>query len=104
MKRAPQDLGPEGRKFWKKTLSEYEISAAHDFSKLADAARCRDTIERCVKILEKDGPIFTDKNGLPRRHPAQKVLLECQAMFLRACREIGLDLISDENQRPPRQY
>ena len=101
MKQAPKDVGPAGKKFWKATLNEYQLSEEHDLCKLADACRSRDVIERCVSILNAEGPIIIDKHGNPKRHPAQKIMIDSQAMFLRCIREIGLDIIED---RPPRQY
>ena len=103
MRRPPKHLGEHGKKFWLRTLKEYRFSDEHEFQRLADAARTRDTVQECIETLDKEGIIFLDRWKKPRQHVAVKIMHDAQALFCRIVRELGLDL-SDEESRPPRRY
>ena len=103
MKQAPKHLGEAGKIFWKKTLREYKFEDTHEYERLADACVTRDTVAECIKKIEIEGLTILDRFGQEKPHVAVKIMHDAQALFLRIVRELGLNL-TDEEQRPPRQY
>lgn len=100
----PGALKAAGRKFWKKVLSEYVLSDAHDLQRLAMAAGCLDEIAGAEVVLKTDGYFTLDRYGGRRESPAAKSVRENKIIFCRIIRELGLDLEETEASRPRRQY
>lgn len=96
--KVPLGLKTPGKKFWKKVLSEYELSEAHDLERLRHACTCLDEIDEFQKIIQNEGRMINN-----REHPASKALREYKVLFSRILREIGLDLAVSES-RIPRKY
>jgi len=102
----PKHLKTDGRKFYKKVLSDDfdDLTAAHDLERLALAGECLDRIAEARRQIETDGPFFTDRWGQPKEHPAQKCVRDNAVLFARLVREMCLDIEQPEDSRPPRQY
>lgn len=104
MKRAPTYLGENGRKFWNKTLKDFDLVDAHDLQRLEHGCHCLDRITEARAEIEKEGAYFVDRFGQPKEHPSQKVERDNKILFCRIIRELGLDLETPPDPRPPRQY
>jgi phage terminase small subunit len=102
--RPPGALKAAAKKFWKKVLSEYVLSDAHDLQRLALAAGCLDEIAGAEIILRAEGYFTLDRYGGRRENPAAKSVRENKIIFCRIIRELGLDLEGAKESRPTRQY
>lgn len=103
MKRAPQNLSKESRKFWKEILKIYELQPHHE-KNLEAACRCWDRVLEARLRVETEGAYFKDRFGQVKAHPALEIEAKNKNLFMRLIRELGLDLQSPEDSRPPRQY
>lgn len=101
--RVPGGLDPSGKRFWKKVLSEYEITEAHDKERLGLACKCLDEISSCEKIVIREGQFFLDRFSQSKEHPASKAIRDNKVLFCRIIRELCLDLVIPD-ARPPRQH
>jgi len=101
---APKNLGKTGRAFWKKVMSEYVLTEAHDLERLRQACKCLDDIAQAEERVKKDGPFHTDRYGGLKEHPGARVIRENRALFLRFIRELRLDLTTGPESRPPSNY
>lgn len=104
IKRAPSGLKKPGKKFWKKVLSEYELTETHDLERLNQAAGCLDVIDESEKDIEAEGFFILDRFKQKREHPGLKVIRDNKTLFCRIIRDLCLDLDNPEDSRPPRSY
>ena len=103
MKQAPRNLSQESRKFWNEILKIYELQPHH--AKILEAAcRCWDRILEARLTVEKESPYFKDRFGQVKAHPALEIESKNKNLFMRLVRELGFDLQSPSDSRPPRQY
>jgi phage terminase small subunit len=101
--KVPNGLQAHGKKFFKKTLGEYELSAGYDIERLYMVCRCLDEIADAEKVVLNEGRFIEDRFKQKREHPAAKSIRENKIIFCRIIRELGLDLEGTED-RPRRQY
>lgn len=71
---APKDLKAVGKRFWRKVLSEYELTDAHDRERLAMAAKCLDDLSEIEARVESDGRFVLNRYGTPVEHPGCKMI------------------------------
>jgi len=76
----------------------------HDFLRLRTACEAWDRLQEARRRLAKDGAYVEDRFDQLRAHPAVQVEKDARIGFLRALREMGLDVLEDttEAARPPR--
>lgn len=87
---------------WTKAVkAKYELCEHHELL-LELAARCWDRTEGCRRIVERDGPTFTDRFGTPHMRPEAILEQRGRLDFAKLCRELGLDLAGDDDA--PRPY
>lgn len=104
MIKTPSDLEKSGRQFWKKVTSEYVLTEAHDLERLKMACRCLDEIAEAEQEVKINGMFVTNRYGNRVEHPAVKSMRDNRTLFCRIIRELGLDLETGPESRPPRQY
>jgi hypothetical protein len=104
MIKTPDGLKSKGAAFWKKVLSEYELSEAHDLSRLEMAAKCLDDLAEAEKRVEADGMFTTNRYGATVEHVGCKTIRDNRLLFVKIIRELALDIIAPGDSRPPRQY
>lgn len=102
IKPCPSDLGKAGRKFWRKVLQQFTLEDEHDLERLHVAATCLDFISKYRQVLEEEGQFFLDRYNQPKEHPAAEGIRKNQICYLRAIRELGLDLDTSDTRPPPR--
>jgi P27 family predicted phage terminase small subunit len=95
----PRHLRSETRR-WFREISERYLLESHHSRLLLLAAECWDRSREARDILLKDGLVSTNKYGEARPHPAVLIEKDSRSQFMRAIRELGLD-IADEPARPP---
>lgn len=65
----PADLSARGRKFWRTTAANYELSDV-ETELLIECARLLDECESLRNAVKTDGVTVTGSAGQPRVHPA----------------------------------
>ena len=58
-------------------------------------------LDAARKVLDAEGVTYTDRFGAPRARPEVGIERDSRLAFLRALRELGLDLEAPEAPRPP---
>jgi phage terminase small subunit len=102
--KVPVGLQKRGRWFWNHATDERDFTDAHDIERLSMACKTLDEISADEATLKAEGRFTADRWGRAIPHPAVKTLGENRILFLRIVRELGLDLVTAEDPRPPRQY
>lgn len=97
-------LGKVGSKFRRDVLKEFRFDGTHDYHRLDLASHCRDRIEQCRKVIDKEGPFILDRFQVQKEHPAIKVEREQKIVFCRIIRELNLDIQEPADSRPPKLY
>ena len=69
LKPAPRTLIPEGRKWWKKILSEYQIDDEVGLLLLQTALESFSSMRKCQEQVKKDGMTLEDRFGQKKPHP-----------------------------------
>lgn len=99
-----EKLGKAGRRFWRRIHKQFVFEEEQDLERLLQASKCLDSIAEGEKTVENQGHFVQDRFGQLREHPGLKVVRDFRTLFLRACRELNLDLERVEDPRVPRQY
>jgi phage terminase small subunit len=102
--RPPGGLKAPGKTFWKKVLSEYNLSDAHALKQLELASGCLDQIKEAEAVLKSDGLFTLNRYSVRVENPAAESARKNKVIFCRIIRELGLDLDGNEGSRPRRQY
>jgi hypothetical protein len=67
--RPPVGLGPRGRRFWRSTIADYELTEG-ELEVLAEAARTLDDLDRLAAAIAEHGAMTTGSQGQPVVNPA----------------------------------
>jgi phage terminase small subunit len=89
--KAPKHLSKQSRELWRKIVNAYDLSPEGE-SILEVALVNLDLAERARRELEHS---IVTIDG--RRHPATDVLKAAHSMYLRAMRQLGVDLSAVNN-------
>ena len=103
MKKAPKNLSPAARSWWRRLVLEYSINDPAGELLLEQALRCFDRSEQARQVLDHDGVTTLDARGRPKIHPAAAVERDSRAGMLASLRALNLDLepLRDAPGRPP---
>jgi len=99
----PKHLSSESRALWTATVADYELEPRHEKTLLV-ALEALDRLREAQQAIEADGPYPHDRFGQPRAHPALATERDSRVAYLRAMREIGLDLSEPATSRPPTRW
>ncbi len=97
--KAPNGLSEASKRLWGHVLSTYELDE-HHLRVLTVALEAWDRKEEARRTLKKEGLVFHDRFGAPRKHPAVSIEENARLAFLRCMRELDLD---GEPEPTPRQ-
>lgn len=86
----PRHLEASTRKWWTHVAQNYEL-AEHHFRILALACQAWDRAEEARQRLEKDGTIYIDRFGAPRKHPSVSVEEQARLAFARLIAQLDLE-------------
>ncbi len=101
---APGFLRPATRRWFNEVCENYELYP-HHLRILTIAGQAWDRLTMAREALKKDGLFTKDRYGTVKQHPGVKVELDNMMLFIKAVRELGLDLEHNtETKRPPRLY
>jgi len=98
----PAGLSAEARKLWSDVLEEFELPA-HAAKTLHVACQTLDRLREAQAAIAADGIILDGRQG-PRPHPGIAIERDSRTAFLRAMREIGLDIAEPATLRPPTRF
>ena len=102
--KAPENLKEAGKAFWEKVHGDFILEHGHDLTRLEQACACLDTISDAEAVVREQGLFQTDRYGQVKPHCALNVIRDNRILFLRAVRELGLDLIEAPDSRLPGRY
>ena len=89
--RAPQHLRLDTRRWWRHCGAEWPLEA-HHIKLLTIAAESWDRLTMAREIIDRDGMTFLDRLGHPRPRPEIAIERDCRISFMRAIRELDLDI------------
>lgn len=95
---APRHLSPEAKRLWRETTRNYTLEARHEAILLV-ALEAFDRMREAQAAVKADGAYVEGRFGM-KAHPALAVERDSRLAFLRATRELGLDLETPAS-RPP---
>lgn len=87
--RSPAGLGPRGRKFWRETVSKYELSGP-EFELLAETCRVLDRIAELDALVAEQGAMVPGSAGQPVLHPAISEARQQRLVLSRLVRQLAL--------------
>lgn len=88
---APSHLSAEMRAFWSATLTEHMIDP-HRLGTLQCVCESWDRMQQARRELGKSGLSYTDEKGMIRSRPEVAVERDSRVGYLRALRELRLDI------------
>jgi P27 family predicted phage terminase small subunit len=98
--RAPGHLSTESRDLWRRIVADYELER-HHLAILERACEALDRLRECQAAIAREGITVEGRFG-PRPHPAAPIEAQSRIAFLRAVRELGLDLEAPISRPPTR--
>jgi phage terminase small subunit len=103
MKGTPKHLSRQSRAWWAEIAEHYDLEA-HQYRLLTSAAEAFDRATQARESVDADGLMVADRFGQQRPHPLLAVERDCRVGFLRALRELALEVDGPAAApaRPPR--
>ena len=86
----PPDLAASGRILWIRISSDFKFEDSASLALLAEGCRAADLLEAARAQLASSGPVFRDRWGQPKTHPAAAVARDSRAGLLACLRAIGV--------------
>jgi P27 family predicted phage terminase small subunit len=87
----PTHLSAASRAWWTSVVADWSGLEEHHVRLLTLAAEALDRGDAARRTIAKEGAIYRDRFGAPRRHPAAAIAAEGAATFARLVRQLGLD-------------
>ena len=100
MKKAFAALKPPTKKWVKSTQDKWELDTHHD-RLLILAAQAWDRAVEASGIVNSEGSVIIDRFEQRKIHPAVEIERQSMITFSRLLRELGLDLETAIESRPP---
>ena len=99
---APGHLTAESKDIWASVLADYELEKRHE-AVLLTALEAFDRMREAQEAVRRDGAYIDGRFGM-KAHPALAIERDSRTAFLRAQRELGLDLEATAAARPPTRW
>ena len=96
----PTHLRAETKDWWSEVVSAYELEP-HHHRLLRLACEAWDRCQQARAAIAKHGMVYEDRFGSPRLRPEVGVERDSRAAFARLLRELGLDVMDPDDNRPP---
>ena len=88
--RPPAHLSPDAKRWWRLVLERYELEDQH-LRLLQLAAEAWDRAAQARQLLKREGLVYRDEQGRPRKHPAVSIEEHARLSFVRCLRELDLE-------------
>jgi P27 family predicted phage terminase small subunit len=100
---APAHLSKEAQRWWKKLVTEYEVTDQAGLLLMQTALEAFDRMREAQEALKTDGAVMTDRFGQRKQHPAVITERDSRSQMLAALRQLNLDVDPDWDGggRPP---
>lgn len=98
----PRGLSAESRRFWRAIVAEYEVGP-HHLALLRIACASLDRLRQCEEAIAAEGVTITGRFGR-RAHPLLATEAAARIGFMRAVREMGIDLADPAISKPPSRW
>lgn len=99
---APRRLSAEARRLWRETVRDYALESRH-LTILSVALEAFDRMREAQAAVTRDGAYIEGRFGM-KAHPGLAIERDSRLAFLRAQRELGLDLEEPPSARPPTRW
>jgi len=99
---APKGLSGESSRLWRAVVEGFDLPP-HALMTLHVAAQALDRLRQAQRVIEADGIVVAGRQG-PKPHPAIRIEEQARIAYLRAIRELGLDLEEPAASRPPTRW
>ena len=94
---APKHLRPETREWWEQLAPSLK---EHQRRMLTLAGESWDLNQAANIVLNKKGMTYRDRFGQPKSRPETAIARDAKIAFLRALRELALDVLPPGESRP----
>ncbi|MGD9890307.1 MAG: P27 family phage terminase small subunit [Dehalococcoidia bacterium] len=99
--RPPRHLSVATRKWWAQIVADYVLES-HHLKILTLAAEAWDRGQTAREVLDREGLTFIDRFGQPKARPEVAIARDSATVYLRALRELDLDVEPPADAtRPP---
>ena len=88
--RAPSHLSAESKTWWRSAVRAYHLED-HHLKLLRLACEAWDRANAARLAIKREGMIYTDRFGAPRKHPAVGIEEQARLAFARLVRELDLE-------------
>jgi P27 family predicted phage terminase small subunit len=89
--KAPRHLSAASRRWYRQVADEFVLEA-HHLKVLQAAAEAWDRMQQAQREIAVRGLLIEDRFGVPKANPAVNIERDARTAFLRAVRELDLDL------------
>ena len=97
--KAPRHLQPATKRWFNRVTADWTLEE-HHIKLLIIAAETWDRLTQAREVIAEKGLTFQDRFGTPRARPEVAIERDSRTAFMRAVRELDLDL--DEPTQPGR--
>lgn len=87
----PTQLSPAARKLWRSVTEQWALDD-YGYAILTEALEAYDLKVKAQESVEKDGVLVPGASGGLVANPAVRVVRDARAAYLKALRQLGLDL------------
>ena len=98
--KAPTHLMPKTRQWFTDVVKAYELEE-HHCRLLTVAGEEWDAMTKARGITDRLGLTFNDRFGQPKARPEVAIARDARIGFMRALRELALDVSAPDSARPP---
>jgi P27 family predicted phage terminase small subunit len=92
LKPAPKGLSTEASSWWKRLMTEYEISDEAGLLLLQTGLEAFDRMRHCQDTIRRDGPMVLDRFGQRKSHPLLPAERDARSQMLAALKALHLDV------------
>ena len=94
----PQNLGADGRRFFRTVSREYVLSPS-ELALLEQASHAYEHATAAWRTLAAEGAVIADRYGSPKQHPAVATANTMAQLVARLARQLGVELADEDAVR-----
>ena len=91
MVKIPAHLTPASKKWFKSIVTDFDLES-FDIRRLTTACETWDLSQKAAEQVEKEGLTVLDRFNQPKPHPLLTTIRDQRALFLKAVKDLGLDV------------
>jgi hypothetical protein len=90
----PELLAEPEQKVWTAIMRNYDFNRGGEFL-LENALLSLERARKCREIIDRDGPLLTRRDGLPKRHPLLSIEAQSRKLVQAIFKLLKIDLRED---------